>query len=157
MECFLNHPVFCYVRISRWLALLVCCTLLSCSSVDEGPQRGAVRGRVTVDGQPVENGSIRFTPVQGTTGPVSGAAIENGEYSVSKALGPVVGTNLVQITGSCKTGQKITDRLGILVDERVSMVPEHYSSQSTLVRQVEPGNQVFDFELSSNLSGVTKS
>ena len=83
---------------------------------------------------------------------MSGATINNGEYSVSKTLGPVVGSNLVQITGSRKTGKQITDRLGITVDERVSMVPEHYNSQSTLIRQVEPGKQVFDFELSSNLS-----
>ena len=146
MESAFYHSVL----ISRWLALLACCALLGCSRVDKGPERGAVRGRVTVDGQPVEQGSIRFTPVQGTKGAVSGAAIENGEYSVSKAMGPVVGTNLVQITGSRKTGKKITDRLGIMVDERVPMVPEHYNSQSTLIRQVEPGKQVFDFELSSN-------
>ena len=106
---------------------------------------------MTVDGQPVEQGSVQFTPVQGTTGPVSGAAIENGEYSVSKSEGPVVGTNLVQITGSRRTGKKITDRLSILIDERVLMVPEHYNSKSTLIRQVEPGKQVFDFELSSTV------
>jgi len=148
----MNYSVFCYRRISHCLALLTCSALAGCNSLDKGPQRGAVRGRVNVDGQPVESGSIRFTPVQGTTGAVSGATINNGEYSVSKTLGPVVGSNLVQITGSRKTGKQITDRLGITVDERVSMVPEHYNSQSTLIRQVEPGKQVFDFELSSNLS-----
>ena len=55
-----------------------------------------------------------------------------------------------------KTGKKIADRLGILVNEHVSMVPEHYNSQSTLIRQVEPGKQVFEFELNSNLSDVAK-
>jgi len=147
----LHHSVFYRVWNSSCLALLACSALWGCSLADKGPERGAVRGRVTVDGQPVEQGSVQFTPVQGTTGPVSGAAIENGEYSVSKSEGPVVGTNLVQITGSRRTGKKITDRLSILIDERVLMVPEHYNSKSTLIRQVEPGKQVFDFELSSTV------
>ena len=138
-----------HVRNSRRLALLICCAVLGCSSADQGPQRAAVRGRVTVDGKPVEHGSIQFTPVQGTTGPVAGATIETGEYSVSKATGPVVGTNMVQITGSRKTGKKATNRLGMTRDEYISMVPQHYHSQPTLIRHVEVGRNVFDFKLSS--------
>jgi len=44
--------------------------------------------------------------------------------------------------------------MGLIVDDHVSVVPERYNSQSTLVREVELGQNVFDFPLSSD--GLTK-
>ena len=132
------------------LVLIACCVALGCSDEGKGPQRAAVCGTVTVDGQPVENGMIQFTPTEGTTGPVAGAVIENGEYSAEKKRGPVVGTQRVEISGNRKTGNKIKNEMGMVVDERVSVVPEAYNAQSTLVRQVESGKNIFDFPLNSD-------
>ena len=132
------------------LALLICCVAVGCDSEGNGPQRAPARGTVTVDGEPLENGMLQFTPTQGNSGPVAGTVITNGEYSVAKKLGPVVGTNRVQISGTRKTGKTIKTEIGMLVDERISVVPEQYDSQSFLIREVKAGNNVFDFALSSD-------
>lgn len=135
---------------SSYLVALACCLIAGCGGEGKGPQRAAVRGMVTVDSQPVEKGSIQFTPTDGTTGPVAGAGIENGKYSADKQSGPVVGTNLVQIMGTRSTGKKVKNTIGMTVDDRVSVVPEQYHSKSTLVREVKPRKNVFDFPLSSD-------
>ena len=133
----------------RLLVVLACSGMLGCGALEGGPQRAAVIGRVTVDGQPVENGSVQFIPTQGTSGPMAGAVITDGEYSLSKAQGPVVGTNRVQIRGTRKTGRTSRTHLGETIEERVSVVPEQYNTKSTLVREVESGKNVFDFDLTS--------
>ena len=135
------------------LALIGCCFAFGCNSQDDGPQRAAVSGTVTIDGEPVETGAVEFVPTEGTTGPVAGAVIENGKYSAPKKLGPVVGTNRVKINGTRKTGKTVKTQMGSIVDERVPVVPEQYNAQSTLVREVKPGKNVFDFPLS--LDGST--
>lgn len=97
----------------RWyLTVLVCFVALGCSGEGRGAKRAAARGTVTVDGEPVESGMIQFTPSEGNTGPVAGAVIENGKYSVGRKQGPVVGTNLVEISGTRMTGKKIKSRIG---------------------------------------------
>ena len=127
---------------------LTCCATLGCGAADGGPERAAARGTVTVDGVPVEAGMVQFTPIQGTTGPVAGAIITNGEYSAPKKAGPVVGTNRVEILGTRKTGRKIQTLLG-MADEHESVVPEKYLTNSTLVREVKSGKNEFNFQLSS--------
>ena len=62
-----------------------------------GVTRGAVKGKVTLDGSPVEEGSIAFIPTGGTEGPTAGGQIEQGQYSVPSAKGPVVGRYRVEI------------------------------------------------------------
>lgn len=56
----------------------------------------------------------------------------------------------MEISGNRKTGNKIKNEMRMVVDERVSVVLEAYNAQSTLVRQVESGKNVFDFPLNSD-------
>ena len=128
---------------------LASCHLLGCGAGAPGPERASVSGTVTVDGTPLANGSVRFVPIEGTTGPVAGATVENGKYSVAHANGPVVGTNRVEIEGVRLTGKKVPGPMGRLIDENVAAVPAQYNTQSTLVRQVKPGKNVFDFPVTS--------
>ena len=131
------------------LVVLACPGMLGCGALEGGPQRAAVSGRITVDGRPLENGSVQFIPTQGTSGPVAGAGVTDGEYSLSKAQGPVVGTNRVQISGTRKTGRTSRTHLGETIEERVPVVPAQYNTKSTLVREVESGKNVLDFDLTS--------
>src|SRR5690348_1764503 len=56
------------------LALLV----VGCS---KGPPMGDVRGTVTLNGKPLEEGSVRFDPINGET-KTSGGLIRDGSFRV---------------------------------------------------------------------------
>jgi len=58
-----------------------------------------VSGQVTYKGQPIQSGDIRFDPIPGTAGPVSGAKIIDGRYKVTGRGGVPVGEHLVRIRG----------------------------------------------------------
>jgi hypothetical protein len=111
-----------------------------------GTRRAAVSGLVLVNGKPLERGVIHFLPVQGTTGPGAGGKISNGRYALATRAGPVIGTNRVEIRGFRKTGKSMTV-MGSPMDEEIQAVPVEFNEQSTLVRQVKPGDNTLDFDL----------
>ena len=59
-----------------------------------------VAGKVTVDGEPVVQGTIRFAPADGA-GPTDGATIDQGSYSAEV----LAGTKNVHIEAYKKTGE----------------------------------------------------
>jgi len=119
----------------------------------EGPRRGAVHGKVTLDGDPIKEGSIVFTPTGGNKGSVAGGSIRDGEYAIDEPSGPVVGLNKIAISAFKKTGRKIPAPTpgppGTLVDETVEAVPALYNVNSELTRDIVSGDNVLDFELES--------
>jgi len=137
---------FCLIAAS-----LLGCLLYGCGP-SGGPRRASVEGTVTLDGEPIEHGSIAFYPDGDTEGMVAGGEIRDGRYSISADKGPVIGQNRIEIHASRKTGKKIPDPYGgpgQTIDESVEAVPECYNAKSTLRREVQPGSNVFDCELSS--------
>jgi hypothetical protein len=104
----------------------------------EGTGRLAVSGNVTLDGAPLDRGSILFTTVG--EGPLvsSGGMIQEGAYLVPEEQGLLPGTYLVQIsspdtTAAMNMGANAADRPGIpLAPDRI---PEPYNLQSD--KQVE--------------------
>ena len=64
-----------------------------------GIKRAPVRGKVTYEGKPIEDGEIRFIPQRMDIGPVSGSSIKNGSYECSGPKGGVMpGKCKVEIT-----------------------------------------------------------
>ncbi|MEQ9406682.1 MAG: hypothetical protein RIK87_03110 [Fuerstiella sp.] len=59
--------------------------------------RAAVTGTVTLDGQPLESGTIRFVPAAPTGGPKTSTAIMNGWFDLPSDVGPVIGRHRVEI------------------------------------------------------------
>lgn len=120
-------------------ALLLAVVLLPGCSGDAGPERGEVTGRVTLDGQPLKGATVRFHPDEGR--PSVDETDSDGRYTLRYTMqksGVLVGTHKVRIT----TARERED--GSLTTEHV---PAQYNTQSELVREVESGNNVFDFEL----------
>ena len=77
-----------------------------------------VRGRVTVDGDPVGNGSISFFSADG--GPRAAAAVLGGEYAIPAEKGLTPGKYRVEVTWAKPTGRKIPSAdPGVLADEVV--------------------------------------
>jgi len=75
--------------------LLGCLGWAAAGCAPRGPQRVAVSGSVTLDGLPVHNATIIFTP-QGP-GLAAAAMIENGKYGLSDLDGPTPGEHQVRI------------------------------------------------------------
>lgn len=84
-------------RCWQILTLAVAIVGLVCSGCSsEDPQRQAVRGTVTLDGQPVSGVVLVFAP---TGGNQIGATTEatDGEFSLHRATGPSVGKHFVTV------------------------------------------------------------
>ena len=132
------------------LVLAMAVSLTGCSGSDS---QVAVRGTVTFDGQPVEEGQVAFEP-RGE-GKMQFGIITNGNYAIPAEFGLVPGEYVVKITASRPTGQLanpdafITDENARVINEQ--FIPPKYNSRSELVVTIEPGSEVtHDFALTSN-------
>ncbi len=115
----------------------------------EGEKRLSLSGKVTLDGQPVDGGSISFIPANPKK-KVSGGDIVKGEYKVPEAKGAHTGPHRVEIHWYRPTGKKIVDTdMGGTKDEVMEAIPPKFHVQSTLNAEVAEGKTTFDFELTS--------
>ena len=133
------------ILVQAWLTGVV----LLLAGCGDGLSRAQVMGTVTLDGEPVQNGVISFTPIGSTRGPSTSTTIKDGHYDLGRHEGPIVGTNRVEALVYRKTGKKIRDVMAEegFIDEVVQAAPAMYNSQSTLVSTVEPGVNTLDFDL----------
>ena len=135
------------MKMYKKTVFLIASSVLVCSAGCGGSDnRAEVSGEIRVAGQPPVNGSIAFHPTEGNSGPTAGARVTDGKYHIDRAKGVVPGKNLVKIRGIEKTGDT-TVRYSQAVDEHVQILPPHFNVESTLVRDVQPGSNVIDFEL----------
>jgi hypothetical protein len=117
-----------------------------------GSNRGNVKGTVKLDGKPVEQGSILFTPMDGTSGSVAGGEIINGQYQLASKSGPAIGWNRVEIRAMRKTGQMVQKAFappGEMIPEQVEAVPPKFNSDSELKFEIKPGDNTANFDLTS--------
>jgi len=114
-----------------------------------GPRQSSVKGTVTFDGAPVEEGSISFFPEPGTESRKASAAILNGAFAIPAEAGPMPGKFRVEINWVKKTGRKAPSADPGMpdIDERIEAIPEKYNSASTLVREITPGENTLEFVL----------
>ncbi len=118
--------------------------LLSLTIGCSGDGLNAVSGTVTLDGQPIEKGTIEFMPVDGK-GPTAAAVIEEGAYRARVAAGP----KQVRIVGYRKTGERRIvpgDASSPKIDIQEQIVPARYNTSSELHCEIGVANR-HDFEL----------
>lgn len=135
-----NRALLCQILIG----------LLVCSGCGKsGIDREAVSGAVTLDGKPLASGSILFTP-EGV-GPTVGGEIENGQYNLSRAIGPSPGSYRVQIQSWQPAGRTIRDEAtGTAGQDLVSIIPRRYNDRTELKATIEKGApNNFDYALES--------
>jgi hypothetical protein len=135
--------------------------LCGCSrSPDGAPVRAAVSGIVTLDGQPLSKGIVRFVPVGDTAGPKASVEIASGMFSIDAVHGPVVGRHRIEIDSTDDGGIAWDDEAGI---ERIKQtkgaglkmvrVPAAYNASSTLEESVtESGPNAYRFALTTDKS-----
>jgi hypothetical protein len=129
-------------RSARWLGLVL--MISGCGSV-EYP---AVTGRVTLDGEPLPDAVISFMPVDEQGVPTLGVTDSRGVYTLEQtadATGAPAGKYTVRIT-TYREGRPEADPPIVGAAERV---PAQYNVRTTLKAEVRPGENVLDFELSS--------
>jgi hypothetical protein len=110
-----------------------------------GDRPGVVRGAVTLDGQPLAAGLIRFVPADGKT-PTADAAITDGRFA---AEGVPPGEKRIEISAPKVIGkQKMYDTPDSpVVEQTVELLPAKYNVRSELTMTVLPGEQEKRFEL----------
>lgn len=100
------------------------------------PQRYTISGIVTLDGKPLESGSIRFSsPADAKLGISSGGNVVDGRYE----LMATEGTKSVQISCMKETSKNVFKNL----------VPPKYNLKSSLEAEVGEDTKEVDFELTS--------
>jgi hypothetical protein len=131
---------------------LVCSLLIAVAAVAgcrEATDRLAVGGKITLNGEPLDNGSIRFSSREAASPMSAGAMIQDGAFFVPQDKGLRVGSYLVEISAPDTKAPPVLDRAsGMKVaPERI---PAEYNvdSRQTIDVTAEGDNQ-FDFDISS--------
>jgi len=124
-----------------------------CGEGDELP-REAVSGTVTLDGKPLEKGTIQFAPVAGGQGAAveGGGMIESGKYSIPRDRGLVPGNYHVAIysggSGAPARGPNGPVTGGPAPNKET--IPTNYNAKTTLKAEVKKGGpNDFQFDLTS--------
>jgi hypothetical protein len=123
------------------LLIFFAASVMSIAGCDQaGPQIAPVTGRVTLDGEPLQNADVLFQP-DGSKPPSAGRADSNGHYELAYkrgVMGGTVGSNTVQITISSDV---VSDPPNI---------PARYNTASELKKEVKSGPNEINFELTSD-------
>jgi hypothetical protein len=136
-----------------WLAawfLVGSLALAGCGAGDSG-NRAEVKGRVTLDGQPISEGAVNLIPIDGDTARVGGP-ISQGEYTIPRDRGPAPGKYRVEIFGfepvTATRGADPTDSDAQSATRQV--VPPKYNTRTELELDVSGSLVEKDFELTSS-------
>lgn len=127
---------------------LVC--VVGCRN-SSGLEKVVVSGAVTLDGQPIPNGEIRFIPTAGTIGPVSGGPIKDGAYTAKAKGGVPLGDHQVEIR-AYRVNAKSQRQAGLAGSEggaAEQYLATRYNEQTTLIAKVDATTETQDFELTS--------
>jgi hypothetical protein len=113
-----------------------------------GPQRVAVSGSVTLDGRPVNNATIIFTP-QGP-GLAAAAMIDDGKFVLSDLDGPTSGEHRIRINPN-EADMEQASPAELALTARRPKIPKVYQADGQLQAVVTgESQQHLSFELTSN-------
>ncbi len=139
--------------MSRWTNGYLCAASMLLLAVvagcgPAGPTLGRVEGTVTLDGKPLAEARVCFYPEGGgrTAEAVTDA---QGHYVLSytgHGTGALAGPNKVSIS---TYQEPVSQDDGTTQGGVPEKVPAKYNKQSTLIRDVQPGQQTIDFALTS--------
>jgi hypothetical protein len=141
------------IHVARASFALCALTLLGC-----GGSGVAVHGDVTLDGQPLAEGTIKLVPASKVKAPAVAAQIVGGRYAFDSEGGPVPGDYAIEIYAAEPPTPGLDDpdeyiRLGGpqgQVRPQGNRVDPKYNSQTTLRKTVSyDGETRLDFQVTS--------
>jgi hypothetical protein len=115
-----------------------------------GRSTPVMEGTVTLDGVPIDAGTIELFPADGK-GPTAGTGITAGRYRTEVAEG----LKKVRLRSPQKDGTKMLDPggSGEMIDRRVEAVPDRYNEKTDLEVTIKPGLNKHDFTLEGSMVG----
>jgi hypothetical protein len=123
----------------------VLCGLTGCGGSGDRPTLGLVRGVVTLDEKPLQGVLVAFYPAQGRCS--GGYTDAEGRYELTylqKIKGAKLGQHSVQITTDTDPAAHPRSALPKV------QIPSQYNTATTLSADVQAGENVFDFRLTSD-------
>src|SRR5690349_6410653 len=129
----LNKMTFHKKLVKHAAALIWIAFVVGCGR--SGPELAPVTGRVTLNGQPLENADVTFQPDDAKS-PSAARTDKNGHYELGYkrgVLGGSVGQNTVRISVSSE------------VVENSPNIPARYNTATELRREVKAGPNEFNF------------
>lgn len=123
-------------------------SLIGCGASSDAPETGTVSGKVTMDGDPVANATITFSPEEGGR-PSSGKTNAEGIYELdysSSVKGAVMGKHKVSVS---TYGEGEEDEYGNLGATTKETIPAMYNVETELVYTVDQSSNEINIELKS--------
>lgn len=110
-------------------------------------ERIPISGEVTLRGEAVSDGQIRFVPRSDTAAPLTIAAIQDGHYDTANVSGVPVGRYTVEVRSF---DPKTPSPKGPGDPQRKQLLPAKYNAQSTLELTLKSGENSLkkDYHLS---------
>ncbi len=132
------------LKHSALLTFCLAAVIFTAGGCNDGRlERVPVSGTVSYDGQPVAQGTIRFTPLKGQQVPLSAAPIKDGQYTADSKGGVAVGEYRVEIEAFYKKKTNPNRPLPPGVERGatgwVQYMPPKYGDKSELTFTVESG------------------
>ncbi len=111
--------------------------------------RKVISGTITLDGEKVPRGLVRFVPIEGTRGPATSARIFEGEYRATNRGGVPFGKHRVEIIAQRPTGEKKEISPGQFIDVLEKIGDRKYAAKaSPLMVEVDADSpDKMDFEI----------
>lgn len=134
---------------SRFCVFLFGCLMTGIVMGCGGSTATELKGKVTLDNQPVENGSIAlYGTSEGST--KVAASITKGEYVIDATRGLTPGMYKVEIHWLKPTGKTIPSAdPGFTMEETREAIPRRYNEITELTVRVDAGQNTKDFPLVS--------
>lgn len=129
-----------YLKVAGLLFLL---GLVGCAGANDPLNRQAISGAVTLNGEPLNNGSISFDPQDREKGRSGGAVIENGEFRLDRQRGLQPGAYTVRIHSADTSTMAVADEAMPGDSRKVARerIPAQWNSQSEQTVTVEDGGK----------------
>jgi hypothetical protein len=137
-------------RLALFVNLLPGVLLLSLAGCGNTPQRQEISGTVRFKGRPVEDGVVKFEPMDGQASG-DGAQIVKGRYQLPKSKGMFPGKYRVSIyagDGRSGAGDASPDSPYAGMKPGKEMIPPEYNEKSEVIKEVTTdGPNQFDFDI----------
>lgn len=130
------------IRLTAVALLCACVAFAFVGCGQKGPKKVKISGVITVDGETVDKGSVRFKPADGE-GPTDGAKIADGKFEAEVTTGE----KILVVDGSKVVGQFEADPVlnpGVMSDQ-LEMYPGMPFKQEKKIT-VEKKGQTFEID-----------
>ena len=141
-----------FVGTIRKLALVCCVSLCAsflggCGGASDTPELGSVSGNIQLNGKPLADANIEFSPEKGRGSIATTDADGNYVLKYTNDLnGAVLGTHTVRITtGAAASGGEGAEAKAATPER----IPPKYNSQTDIKVEVKAGNNTFDYKIES--------